>query len=254
MKQKTAEKFEKWCRDIGAARSWEFVDNENNFPRYYIYDEECVFLGKYDEGFFILKFLDFIKGTPIDTTTTNGIEIRELVWNENKEDYRWYAEDDRNIYNCIIRTDLTKNGIKSIQKWLAAHTTYPKFPNFSINDFVYLAKDFVYKVNESKTLKVESDYDSIDKFFDSDFKDGDSLAIKAVNVDITLITIEKVITNEEEIFKFIVDISTDKNDEFKIKTTFDSQEKFKSLLEATINALKEYKEFYKYAEDLEDCL
>ena len=55
-------------------------------------------------------------------------------------------------------------------------------------------------------------------------------------------------------FKFIVDISTDKNDEFKIKTTFDSQEKFRSLLEATINALKEYKEFYKYAEDLENCL
>ena len=38
------------------------------------------------------------------------------------------------------------------------------------------------------------------------------------------------------------------------KITFDSQEKFRSLLEATINALKEYKEFYKYAEDLENCL
>lgn len=55
-------------------------------------------------------------------------------------------------------------------------------------------------------------------------------------------------------FKFIVDISTDENNEFKIKTTFDTQEKFKSLLIATTNALKEYKEFYKYAEDLENCL
>ena len=253
MKQKTEEKFEKWCRDIGAACYDGFVNNENNFPSYYIHDKECIFQGKYDEGFFILKLIDYSKKP--DTGAANGIEIRELIWNEEYDDYRWYAEGDKsNIYNRIIRTDLSKNGIKSIQKWLAAHTTYPKFPNFSISDFIYLVKDFVYKIDESKTLKVESDYDSIDNFFDSDFMDGDRLAIKAVNVDITLITIEKVVINEEEMFKFIVDISIDGNDEFKIKTTFDSQEKFKSLLEATINALKEYKEFYKYAEDLENCL
>jgi hypothetical protein len=253
MKQKTEEKFVKWCRDIGAVCHDGFVNNENDFPSYYIHDKECIFRGKYDEGFFILKLLDYNEKT--STGAANGIEIRELVWNEEYEDYRWYAEDEKsNIYNRIIRTDLSKNGIKSIQGWLVAHTTYPKFPNFNISDFIYLVKDFIYKVDESKTLKVESDYDSIDNFFDSDFMDGDSLAIKAVNVDITLITIEKVIINEEEMFKFIVDISTDENDEFKIKTTFDSQEKFKSLLEATINALKEYKEFYKYAEDLENCL
>lgn len=253
MKQKTEEKFEKWCRDIGAVRNDSFVDDEDDFPTYNITDTECYFQGEYDGGFFILKLLDHGKKTI--TGSANGIEIRELIWNEKYDDYRWYDKGDKsNIYNRIIRTDLTKNGIKSIQEWLAAHTIYSKFPNFSISDFIYLVKDFVYKVDESNTLKVESDYDSIDKFFDSDFKDGDSLAIKAVNVDITLITIEKVIINEEEIFKFIVDISTDKNDEFKIKTTFDSQEKFRSLLEATINALKEYNEFYKYAEDLENCL
>lgn len=253
MKQKTKEKFEKWCKDIGADFCGNFADTEYDFPTYSTFDNECSFDGKYDEGFFTLKLLDYSK-KPV-TGAANGIEIRELVWNRQYKDYRWYAEGDRsNIYNRIIRTDLSKNGIKSIQEWLAAHTTYPKFPNFSISDFIYLVKDFVYKVDESKTLKVESDYDSIDTFFDSDFKDGDSLVIKAVNIDITLITIEKVIINEEEMFKFIVDISTDENDEFKIKTTFDSQEKFRSLLEATINALKEYKEFYKYAEDLENCL
>ena len=253
MKKKTEEKFEKWCRDIGADRHNGFVNAKNDFPFYNITDNECSFQGKYDGGFFILKLIDYNEKT--DTGAPNGIEIRELVWNEEYEEYCWWAEGKRsNIYNRIIRTDLSKNGMKSIQEWLATHTTYPKFPTFSISDFIYLVKNFVYKVDESKTLKVESNYDSIDNFFDSDFKSGDSLVIKAVNVDITLITIEKVIINEEEMFKFIVDISTDENDEFKIKTTFDSQEKFRSLLEATINALKEYKEFYKYAEDLENCL
>ena len=57
MKQKTAEKFEKWCRDIGATRKDDFIDNENDFPSYHILDEECNFQGKYDEGFFILKLL-----------------------------------------------------------------------------------------------------------------------------------------------------------------------------------------------------
>lgn len=254
MKQKTEKKFEKWCKDIGATRCNRFVNSEYDFPLYNTTDNECNFQGKYDKGsFFILKLIDY--GEKTSTGAANGIEIRELVWNKDNDDYRWYAEGERsNIYNRIIRTDLSKNGIKSIQEWIATHTTYPKFPNFSVSDFIYLVKDFVYKVDESKTLKVESDYDSIDKFFDSDFKSGDSLVIKAANVNITLITIEKVIIDEEEMFRFIVDISTDKNDEFKIKTTFDSQEKFRSLLEATINALKEYKEFYKYAEDLENCL
>lgn len=253
MKQKTIEKFEKWCKDIGATRCSKLVDSEYDFPLYNISDNESNFQGKYNGGLFILKLIDY--GEKTSTGSANGIEIRELVWNEELEKYCWWAEGRKsNIYNRIIRTDLSKNGIKSIQEWIAAHTTYPKFPNFSISDFIYLVKDFFYKVDESKTLKVESDYDSIDKFFDSDFKSGDSLAIKAVNADIPLITIEKVIINEEEIFKFIVDISTDENDEFKIKTTFDSQEKFRSLLEATINALKEYHEFYKYAEDLEKCL
>ena len=253
MKQKTEEKFGKWCKDIGANCYSGFTHDKNDFPFYHIDDNECSFQGKYDGGFFVLKLIDYSEKP--STGAPNGIEIRELVINVDHDDYRWYAEGGKsNIYNRIIRTDLSKNGMKSIQEWLTAHTTYPKFPNFSISDFIYLVKDFIYKVDESNTLKVESSYNSIDEFFDSDFKSGDSLAIKAVNVNITLITIEKVIIDEEEMFKFIVDISTDENDEFKIKTTFDSQEKFRSLLEATINALKEYREFYKYAEDLENCL
>lgn len=130
-----------------------------------------------------------------------------------------------------------------------------KFGNKVNNEIDEQLKDFIYKIDDSQTLKVESNYSSIDEFFDSDFESGDNLTIKAVNADITLITIEKVLLNSDtEAFKFIVDISNENDDEFTVKTTFDSQEKFKSLLEATINALKEYKEFYKYAEDLENCL
>ena len=253
MKTTTVEKFEKWCKDIGATHRSTFTNNENDFPIYRIADKECNFQGKYDGGFFILKLIDYNEETT--TGSANGIEIRELVWNRQHKNYRWYAEGDKsNIYNLIIRTDLSKNGIKSIQEWLATHTKYPKFPNFSISDFLYLVKDFIYRIDETQTLKVETSYGSLDEFFDSKFVSGDRLDIKAINLDITLITIEKVVVDDEEAFRFIVNISTDRDDEFKIKTTFDTQEKFRSLLTATINALKEYKEFYKYADDLEKCL
>ena len=51
-----------------------------------------------------------------------------------------------------------------------------------------------------------------------------------------------------------MDIKTKDNDRFMIKTTIDSKEKFISLLESTINSLKEFELFSKYAEDLENCL
>ena len=91
-------------------------------------------------------------------------------------------------------------------------------------------------------------------FFDSNFEDKDSINIVTEDTNTVLITIEKLLVNNKKKFRFIVDITNDTDDEFKIKTTFDSQEKFKSLVEATISALREYKEFYKYAEDLEKCL
>lgn len=97
MKTNTRKKFEKWCNDIGASNIGGFVCDEDDFPCYSIHDNECSFHGEYDEGFFILKLIDYSE-TP-STGATNGIEIRELVWNEEHEDYRWYAEGRKsNIY------------------------------------------------------------------------------------------------------------------------------------------------------------
>ena len=113
-------------------------------------------------------------------------------------------------------------------------------------------KSFIYKIDQSDKINVQLDCDSIDKFFTAGFNDDNSLNIVTADTNIKLITIEKTIVNDSKKFKFIVNINTEDDDEFKIKTTFDNIEKFNSLVESTINSLKEYKEFYKYAEDLEN--
>ena len=98
MKTTTVEKFEKWCKDIGATLDHRFKSNESGFPSYRIANNECRFDGRYDGGFFILKLIDYSEETT--TGSANGIEIRELVWNRQHQDYRWYADGDKsNIYN-----------------------------------------------------------------------------------------------------------------------------------------------------------
>ena len=253
MKSNTKDKFKKWCYENYADCTVSLPKCFDDFPSYTInYENECYFTGVYGDGFFILKLLDFEKGhSPV---SDNGIEIRELIWNDEQNDYRWYKEGGKsNVYKVLLRTDLSGNGIQAIKDWIFEHTDYTEFPTFDISDFDYLVKDFIYKVNESKALTIETEHDSIDDFFESSFISGDSLNIKAANIDLTIITIEKTIVNNKEAFRFIIDIATDDNDEFKIRTTFDSQDKFKSLLKATISALKEYKQFAKYADELENC-
>ena len=169
--------------------------------------------------------------------------------------------------------EFAESELKWIKQYFARNTKFTPFPKFNISDLGFELKDiedtnttkyeddlkdFIYKVDDTNTLKVQSNYNSVDLFFadksDASYSDNESIVILAVDTKLPIIKLEKQLVNNEKAFKFIVDIKTKDEDQFMIKTTIDSKEKFVSLLESTINSLKEFELFYKYADDLEKCL
>ena len=260
MKDTTVAKFDKWCKENGLSLNDEIrhsCGSDRSHPNlgYYPIKNEIMFIGECDEGeYFILKLLDFSEGK--SDYSNNGIVIRKMFWDSLVHPAHWsWGKGSTSKIVQHLHTDLSNDGIKEVQNWIAKHTKYTKFPKFGIKDFVYLVKDFICKVDDSsKTLKVVTNHGTIEGFFESDFKFNDTLTIMAVDTKMPIITLEKVEKDGDEMFRFIVDITNQDGDDFRIRTTFDSQDKFKSLVSATINALKEFKAFYKYADELENCL
>ena len=118
-------------------------------------------------------------------------------------------------------------------------------------------KDFIYKIDDSNKLDVQTQYESIDEFFDSGIEDDiktNTLVIYTVETKMPLFKIEKNTINEKINYKFIIDITNENNDNFSIKSTIETQEQLNQKLEQTIEALKQYPEFSKYADELENCL
>lgn len=170
--------------------------------------------------------------------------------------------------------ELAESSLEGLRQYFARNTNFTPFPKFNISDlgldlkdiedtkvqskYEDDLKDFIYKVDDTDTLKVQSNYESVESFFadksDASYSDNESIVILAVDTKLPIIKLEKQLVNNEKAFKFIVDIKTKDEDQFMIKTTIDSKEKFVSLLESTINSLKEFELFYKYADDLEKCL
>ena len=169
--------------------------------------------------------------------------------------------------------ELAESDLEGLRRSFAKNTKFTPFPKFNISDlglelkdiedtnttkYEDDLKDFIYKIDDTDTLKVQSNYESVESFFadksDASYSDNESMVILAVDTKLPIIKLEKQLVNNEKAFKFIVDIKTKDEDQFMIKTTIDSKEKFVSLLESTINSLKEFELFYKYADDLEKCL
>ena len=168
-----------------------------------------------------------------------------ILINDEDEDVRRAVEDY-----------LEENGYKSIADWAKANPD----KIYGVIDFETFdtLKDFIYKIDGLNTLKVESSYESIDAFFDDcskeSFESNESIIILAVDTKVPLIKLEKVIKDETQSYKFIVDITNEDGDSFNVKSIISSKDKFNQLLESTINALNEYPQFSKYADDLENCL
>lgn len=118
-------------------------------------------------------------------------------------------------------------------------------------------KDFIYKVDDSNKITTQTGYDSIDEFFSEPITNDiklDTLVICTIDTKEPLIKLQKVETEDKTEFKFIVDIINENGDNFIFKSIIKSQEQLNQLIQQTIEALKNYPKFSKYADDLENCL
>ena len=122
-----------------------------------------------------------------------------------------------------------------------------------------VTRDFIYKVNDSKKLKIEMyNYDDIDEYFNDDsydsYEDQESINVISVDTKENIISFEKAIINDEKVCKFIVNVTNVDGDNFSVNAILKTKEQLNQLVVNTANALKQYPEFSKYAEDLESCI
>ena len=125
------------------------------------------------------------------------------------------------------------------------------------NPITEVVQDFIYKVDDSNKLATQTEYDSVDEFFSEPIANDiklDTLVICTVDTKEPLIKLQKVKTEDKTEFKFIVDIINEDNDNFMFKSIIKSQEQLDQLVQQTIEALKQYPKFSKYAEDLDNYL
>jgi len=131
----------------------------------------------------------------------------------------------------------------------------------SDNKFIKAVKkplrDFIYKIDDSQKLEVQTEYDSIEEFFNEPTEDDlklDTLIICTVDTKEPIVKLQKVNINGNVNFKFVVEITNSKGEEFIIRSFIDSQEQLDKLIKQTVETLKSYPQFNMYADDLEDCL
>ena len=257
MKASVIEKIVEWLEENGIHRK--INNNHMNTDGYSIYSETelgCCFTNYDNKRYnFRVNAEDKSKSNGNDVTIYGkGVKLFEI--NETgKSSCGW----TRNMETALYFSDSpSKSSLEQLGQWFTKNTQFTPFPKFKTSDFEEDIKDFIYKVEETNTLKVQSNYNSVESFFadksDTSYSDNESIVILAVDTKLPIIKLEKQYVNDEKSFKFIVDIETKDKDRFMIKTTIDSKEKFVSLLESTINSLKEFELFYKYADDLEKCL
>ena len=125
------------------------------------------------------------------------------------------------------------------------------------NPITEVVQDFIYKVDDSNKLTTQTEYDSVDEFFNEPAKNDiklDTLVICTIDTKEPLIKLQKVEADNRTEFKFIVDIINEDNDNFMFKSIIKSQEQLNQLIQKTIEALRLYPKFNKYANDLEEYL
>lgn len=193
------------------------------------------------------------------TLAHNGHGVKILIDDEDS-DVRWHTvywnygydklinDEDIEIRNLVMDY-VYEQGYDSIQEWINEHPNSLYYKDFQKIDKL---KDFIYKIEGSNKLKVQCDEcDNIKEFFNNSINE---LKIITVDTKLPIITLAKENKDNKLVYKFIVNIIVDEYNEFNIKTLFTSNEQFIKLIESTINSLKEYPQFSKYADELENCL
>lgn len=221
------------------------------------------------------------------TIAKRGYGLDKLIndedyWIRMEVAYKGYGLDILiNDENKHVRIEVAKHGygldklIEDKESWVRKEAKcYLKDHNLSLKQWVKqnpdkciykhndsliieeVTKDFIYKIDVSNKLEVQTQYDSIDEFFDSDVEDDikmNTLIIYSIDTKIPLFKIEKI-ENDKTEYKFIVDITNEQGDDFIVRTIIKSKDQLDKLIQQTIEALNAYPQFSKYTDDLESCL
>ena len=192
-------------------------------------------------------------GIDFDNLYISSIKtVTDAIHNKSLEELKniiisQYGPDFEAFYDAKDLSDLSKETAKLIAK----SGYFTPFPIYNENDKL---SDFIYKVDETKTLKVVTNYSSIQEYFEAKYEDHDDLDIIAIEIEEPIITMHKVKKNDELYYSFHVDIVSNSGDSFITHTTFKTIDEFRNLLIKTIDYIKDFKGFEKYIEDLQNCL
>ncbi len=125
--------------------------------------------------------------------------------------------------------------------------------NDILNEYTTAIAKFIHKVNELDSLKVQTEYDSINEFFNSDFQDDIKLDTLVICTAYTKTPLIKLVKNKN-CYEFIVDITTEDKDNFSFKSFIETRDQLYQKINQTIEALKQYSKFHNYVIALENCL
>jgi uncharacterized protein YcgL (UPF0745 family) len=147
-----------------------------------------------------------------------------------------------------VQKYLRNCGYDSIEEWKKRNPKLAKKGEWTIcSNYI---KQLIDNIENSSKLEIYSNI-NLDEFLNNTLNIIGYIIIRDVQNNIELIKFDKIYQNEQIKYKFIVDLD---DDDIVIKSTFDSKENLKSLIINTINNLKESKQFYKYADELENCI
>ena len=186
-----------------------------------------------------------------DWANDNGIEINLDEW-LHSDDWHKRREVAKAGYKLdVLILDENKTIRNTAQNYLKEHNYKSVFDwvkdtsNTNTNqvDLSDTISNFIDGIENSSMLALQTNLDSIDDFFNNDSAQID---IVTVDTKIPIITITKL---KEEEYKFQLNVTDN-----AMSSNFTSTDKFNKLLDLAISELNENSEFYKYVDDLNNCL
>ena len=155
--------------------------------------------------------------------------------------------DENNSVREIAERYLKNHNYKSIQDLINNYSNEKlnskfinKFIDKSINKFI---SNFINKIENLSMITIETNLESIDDFFNTE---SAKLNLVTIDTKISIITITKL---NKDTCKFDLNVTDN-----IISSKFNSFDKFNKLMNLAINELNENDLYYKYAEELEQCL
>ena len=217
----------------------------HDYMYYFDEDENLLWIYYGDEG-----FRDLSKSAKAITIYFNDnrakyneytISTDEDFENEPCTD-EWFEEVEE--WNNTYHINEKMSIISAIKKFNDININLENLDNNTTNTII---TDFIYNIDDSNKLEVQFEDNTIEDFLSNDTSE---LTIIAIDTKTPLIKIRK----EKDNFIFIVDITNEDGDNFFIRSKFTDGTQLQKLINDTIDALQSYKQFSKYADELENCI